>query len=251
MSKHVVILGGGDAVAAHDITGAGDIAGAETFGTPGLAPRVDPAAIASAEAVGAPSAEARVDAEAVAGAEAFGSPTLSDPNAPYSISGAGEIASGEALASPATSATVAPDGIASAEALGAPGLAAHLDAASLAGAEAFDAPTVSTPPPAHSITGAGDIFDNVNFGVPSVSIQAAAQLGGARRKRPPRPPYQWLDPTPTWPERPKYWLDINAKAAGDIESAEAFGIPAIRLGAISREACNKIAVRLAKTHALP
>lgn len=126
-------VGGG----AHDITGAGQIAGAEAFGGAVVVVVVAGAGIASAEAEGAPfvvasvvgagqiagaealgtpAVQATIGAAGMPSAEAFGQPLVGDTG----ISGAGQIASAEALGTPAVQATIGAAAIASAEAFGAP-----------------------------------------------------------------------------------------------------------------------------------
>ncbi len=71
------------------ITGAGQIATAEAFGSPVIGAVLDAAGIATAEAFGQPAIAAGVEAVGIASAEAFGSPIIGDTPAPEPEASAG------------------------------------------------------------------------------------------------------------------------------------------------------------------
>lgn len=114
--------------AAQTITGAGNIASAEAFGTPTVAPQavtVTPTGIASAQAVGTPTVvpgPVTVSPSGIASGEAFGTPVVGTPGPSQDVAPSG-IASAEAFGVPTITTgavTVSPTGIPSAEAFGVP-----------------------------------------------------------------------------------------------------------------------------------
>lgn len=158
------------------ITGAGNIASAEAFGSATVVPgvvTVTPTGIASAEAFGTAQINQTISgAGNIASAEAFGSSTVV-PGV-VAITGAGDIASAEAFGDAAVSAggsfiTGAGD-IASAEAFGSatvlPGAVTIIGAGGIVSAEAFGSAALGL-----YLLGAGGIVSAEAFG------SAAVQLG--------------------------------------------------------------------------
>jgi hypothetical protein len=129
--------------AAGGVTGAGQIASAEAFGSPAVGATVAAAGIASAQAVGAPAVGARISAAGIGSGEAIGSPAVG-----AAINAVG-IASAEAFGAPVVGGSgIFAAGIPSAEAFGQPALAARINAAGITSGEVFGQPTVGTPAPA-------------------------------------------------------------------------------------------------------
>lgn len=139
------------------ITGAGGIASAEAVGTPSARPDITAVGnIASAEALGAPTLQDVVTFTGIASAEVVGTPSLQQTISPTGI------ASGEAVGSLTVRPTVSPVGIASSEAVGTPSLQPTVTFSGIASAEAFGNITLSLA--AVSITNVGNIATAEAFG---------------------------------------------------------------------------------------
>jgi hypothetical protein len=153
------------------ITGAGQIATAEAFGSPTIGGVLDAAGIATAEAFGQPAIAAGVEAVGIASAEAFGGPALA-----AGVADAGGIASQEVLGQP----TVTPGDVApSAPAPGGSNLIRlPLIPREWVQGRTGDEPAAPkpTPQPAWRIAGAGGIDTAEALGAPTIGTEL--QLAG-------------------------------------------------------------------------
>jgi hypothetical protein len=185
-------VGTASAGGAASISGAGQIASAEAFGTSVLLLQVSVAGLAtgegigsvaisgaiaaggvtSLEAMGSPAFATAIIAAGIANAEAFGQPNVGI--AAQEIAGAGNVGSAEALGQPALTVSIEAAGTDSAEAIGRASLLVAIAAASISTTEAIGQPDVGGDP-AQEITSAG-IADAVALGQPSAG--AAVQASG-------------------------------------------------------------------------
>lgn len=233
------------AASAGNISGAGNIASAEAFGTNVVSASAAPAGIASSETLGSPAAQASLtNISGIASAEAFGTPTV---NGVLSPSG---IASGEAVGSPSASVNITASGISSAEAIGTPSVSGVLAPSGIASDGAFGSATLSlsvspsgiasgeaiaNPVLSVNIASAGNIASNEAFGSPSVSTSAVINLSGvgdiASSEAFGTPAIACNVNTTSISSGEVFGsptLSVNIASAGNISSSEAFGSAAIR-----------------------
>jgi hypothetical protein len=153
----------------HLITGAGNIASAQAFGSPAVAATVSTTGIASAEAFGQPTiltGHEIVGAGNIASAQAFGSPSLA-----ANVSPAGIVSAG-AFGQPGIRVSIVTSGIPSGEAFGSPAISIRLGLLGIPSSEAFGLPTLSVPT-VHSITDVGNILSGEFFGRPLICLPTA------------------------------------------------------------------------------
>lgn len=192
--------------AAQNITGVGNVASLEAFGTPKVNMNISaPTSIASAEAFGSPWLNMNVGpAGNITSAEAFGTAKLNENVGP-----AGNIATAEAFGTPQLNENVGPSGnIVSAEAFGAPRLNENVGpVGNIASAEAFGTPQVN-----ENVGPAGNVASAEAFGSPTVTPGAVTV-------------------TPTSITSTEAFgtpqLNENITSPASIASAEAFGTPQV------------------------
>jgi hypothetical protein len=192
-----------------NLSGVGNIAGAEVFGTAVITLTVSPGGIAGGEAFGTQSIQVTIaSAGGIASGEAFGTPVLS-----VDISSVGGIASGEAFGGATISAAIAVSGITSDEAFGSADVSVNVSGAgNIASAEGFGTPNVSTAAPV-DITDVGNIASAEAFGTPVISLTiapsgvASGEAFGSSA------------------------IQANVAGAGNIAGAEVFGTPVVSTAA--------------------
>jgi hypothetical protein len=196
--------GGNVAGGAATISGAGNIASGELFGSLLLAATIFMSSIASAEAIGQPTittgaAQSITGVGNIASAEAFGTPALS-----ASISAAG-ITTGEAIGAPIVKPTIGAAGIATAEALGAPTISSKIAAVGITSGETFGTPALSVRISAAGVASAEAFGSDVLSAVVSPAGIASGEAIG----------------------QPVIFTTGSLTGVGGIDSGEAFGQPTI------------------------
>ena len=150
-----------------EITGAGNIASGEAFGSPVIdRPHIDPSGIASGETFGTPSLALHLSSSGITSGESFGTASVA---APITVTASG-IASGEAFGSPVVSLPLVldPVSIGSQEAFGSPSLLQSVTLFSIDSGEFFGLLTLDSG--ADELVGVGAMESAESFGAPLFAL---------------------------------------------------------------------------------